>query len=832
MAIDESSPDPLLGRSIGHYKLIQRLGEGGMGVVYLAERTGEFQRRAAIKLVRYAMDAPEVRRRFLAERQMLASLSHPNIVALLDAGTTEDSLPYLVMEYVEGQPLDRYLAEHRPSLAARMELFLRICAAVEHAHRNLVVHCDLKPSNVLVLAEGTPKLLDFGIAKLLGPPAADAAQMTLGRRPFTAQYASPEQMLGHPVSTATDVYSLGVILFELLAGASPYRLDTRSDMEIASAVCYHEPRRPSTVCPQAEARALAGDLDAIVLKALRKEPQNRYGSVEQLAADLRAWREGLPVDARKGGLRYRAAKFIGRNRIAVAASTLLLLAVLGGAAGVAWEGSVAIAARARAERRFNDVRKLATFLLYDFHDAVARLPGSTPVQEMLVKRSLEYLDSLAGEASGDAELELELADAYLRLGDVQGNPYSQNLGDTAGAMASYKKALAMTDQVAFAVPGDPRLARTQAGTHQRIGDVLFQMRDMKESTRHARLAVSIFERLVRQNAKDVKARVDLAATLEGLGDQLNQGLRDTSGAVSCYRRSLEEWKAVAALDARHMRARRALAGLEMKLADVQGEQDPAGALALYRTALAALETLPDEERNAVASRRLAAVLHRKIGDAVWETGDRKASFPEYEQALAGFAALAALDPANARAQFDYAVALNGSGEGYEMVGDLASALRHYAKVADLLDGLLKTDPDNTSWRAHFSEILVRIGGLLVKTGQPAEARQQTARGLTAARELGERPETPAPELVRAARLLVLCDPADLRDPQTAIRYARRAVDLTKGKDASAFDTLAAAQIAAGDTAGARDAVAKGLALAPAGGGWVRRQLEAKQEQLK
>jgi tetratricopeptide (TPR) repeat protein/predicted Ser/Thr protein kinase len=831
----EPGSDPLLGRVVGHYRLVKRLGEGGMGVVYLAVRADEIRRRVAIKLVRFSMDAPEMRGRFHAERQMLASLTHPNIIALLDAGTTEDSLPYLIMEYVEGRPLDSYVAGQQLSMAGRVALFLQICAAVDYAHRNLVVHCDLKPSNILITEEGVPKLLDFGIAKLLRQDPGEAGYVTQGRRPFTPSYASPEQLLGKPVTTATDIYSLGVILFELLTGGSPYRFETHSDAELVSAVCFHEAQRPSACAPGAR-RELEGDLDAIVLKALRKEPENRYGSAEQLAADLRAWRDGLPVGARKGGFRYQASKFVARNRLAVAAAALVVLALLGGAAGIAWEGRVAIAAGSRAERRFNDVRKLAKFLLYDFNDAVARLPGSTPVQQMLVERSLVYLDSLAKEAAGDPELELELAEAYLRLGDVQGNPYAQNLGDTAGAMASFKKALALSDELARGAPGARSVLRSQGRAHQRIGDILFQLREMKEATSQARQAVAIFERLQRQDLNDADARVDLAVALEGLADQLWRGLSDSAGALAHYQRALSEWQALVAAQPQHMRGRRALAGITMKIADVESEKDTRGALERYRSALAGIETLPASERSTVPSRRLEAVLEQKIADALWETGDRPGCLQHYQQAIAAFAALAALDPANTRAQFDYAVALNNSGESYEALGDLPSALRAYSQVADAMDSLLKRDPGNTAWRAHLSEILVKSGGLLVKAGQRAEARRQTARGLAAARDLGERPQTPAPELIRAARLLVLAEPADLREPQTAVRYARRAVELTKGADPAAFDTLALAQIAAGDGPGAGESVARGLALVPVVAGqpapWLRRQLEDRQAELK
>jgi len=829
-------PDLMLNRRIGHYRLTERIGEGGMGVVYLAEREDEFRQRVAIKLVRCAAESPEIVARLRAERQTLAAVSHPNIVALLDGGATEDGMPYLVMEYIEGAPIDEYCLAHSLDLAARLRLFLRVCAAVEYAHRHLIVHCDLKPSNILVTADGTPKLLDFGIAKLLAPQPGSGAYMTMGaQRPFTPQYASPEQFLGKPVTTAADVYALGAILFQLLTGHGPYRFQTHSDAEMISAVCVQEPQRPSTSLETApEARRLEGDLDAIILKALRKEPQNRYSSVEQLAEDIRRHLDGRPVTARKGTFRYRASKFIRRHRVTVAAAVVVALALLGGVSGVAWQARVALAAKARAERRFNDVRKLANFLLFDFHDAVQKLPGSTPIQEILVAQSLRYLDSLAREAGGDSGLEIELVEAYSRLGDVQGNPYTPNLGDTAGAMASYRKALAIAEPLARSEPGNTRATRALAGVHLHLGDVLLLTRQTQDAAAHAREATNAFQKLAAAHPADVEAQADLASSLEGLGDQLGRGLGDSTGALDAYRKSLSHWDTALALDPTHVRARRATAGLSMKIADFEAATDQRAALSRLEKALGTLGTLPPDEQASVASRRLEASIRRHIADCLWELNDAKRALESYRQATASFAALAALDPANTRAQFDLIVVLNNAGEAFEASGDLAGALRNYAQVADNLERLVKTDPGNMGWRAHLAEILVRIGGLLMKTGQPADARHQTGRGLDAAREIADNPAAPAGELVRAARLLVSCEPKELRAPGAALRYAQRAVDLTKAGDAYALDTLAEAQIQSGRRDAAVETVTKALALAGAAqpAPWIRRSLEAKLTRLK
>jgi serine/threonine protein kinase len=341
------------GQAIGRYRIIKEIGRGGMGAVYLAERADDaYQQHVAVKVIKRGFDTDEVRRRFRNERQILACLEHPNIARLLDGGTTEDGLSYFVMEYVEGQPLNEYADAHRLSTVERLKLFRIICAAVTHAHQNLVVHRDLKPSNILVTSEGTPKLLDFGIAKLLhGDSLSEAETMTATNlRVLTPEYASPEQVRGLPVTTATDVYSLGVLLYELLTGHRPYRLKNRHPQEIERVICEEQPDRPSivithtkeaanegsetrgaSVTPQtvSEAREttpdklrrrLAGDLDNIVLMAMRKEPSRRYASVGQFSEDIRWHLEGLPVLARKDTFSYRASKFVNRNKLDVAAA--------------------------------------------------------------------------------------------------------------------------------------------------------------------------------------------------------------------------------------------------------------------------------------------------------------------------------------------------------------------------------------------------------------------------------------------------------------------------------------------------------------------------------
>ncbi len=342
------------GQTIGNYKLIKEIGRGGMGSVYLAEREDLKGRQVAIKIVRSELDSTELLRRFQTEREILAGLEHPNIAALYDSGTTDSGLPYFVMEYVEGEDIADYCDRKNVSLNDRITLFRKACAAVQYAHSRLIVHRDLKPSNILVTKDGEPKLLDFGIAKFTSNESTDKPGTATALGMMTPSYASPEQLRGETVGTATDIYSLGVILFELLTGSLPYNITGKRIDEIVRAVCETEPERPSSVVSgsfgpnartakekpretnekashsrhsaAASSKMLRGDIDNILLKALRKEPERRYSTVEQFSDDLRRHVEGLPVTARADTFSYRASKFITRNRTAVVGTGVLALA--------------------------------------------------------------------------------------------------------------------------------------------------------------------------------------------------------------------------------------------------------------------------------------------------------------------------------------------------------------------------------------------------------------------------------------------------------------------------------------------------------------------------
>jgi eukaryotic-like serine/threonine-protein kinase len=752
-----------IGRRIGPYQIVDEIGAGGMGAVYLAERTGEFRQRVALKLIRPGMDSGMFVSRFHRERQILAALDHPNIARLLDGGAADDGRPYFVMEHVAGKPLHDWCAQHAVSTEQRLRLFLDVCAAVEYAHRRLVVHRDLKPANILVTDDGTVKLLDFGIAKLLGSEtAAETVALTeMGGHLMTPEYASPEQVRGLPVTTATDIYSLGVILFELLAGRLPYAFETRSPAEVERVVATTDPPSPSAVAAQpAMARRLTGDLDVIVLKALEKEPERRYHSVEQFGADIRRHLEGAPILARPQTWRYRSGRFIRRNRIAVAAAVLVALSLTGGLAAALWQAHIARQQRARAERNFDDVRHLAQSFLFDFHDRIKDLPGSTDARNMVIQTAVDYLRRLAQEARGYQGLSRDLAEAWLRLGDVQGNPYGGNRGDAAGAIGSYKEALAIADGLVRRDPSDGTARVYLARAHRSIGEILPQEGDVAGAVPHFRAGIAAVE-----SVPDADARIELARCYEMLGDVLGHGgianLSDSAGARGVYEQALAIH--------RQSGAKRGTAVLLMKLGDLEVDSAAAEpALAHYQEAAGIFESLP--------GRREIGMIHRKIGGAYEALGRDGDAMREYGRSAENGRSMMAADPNNSQARIDYTVNLKTRADLLAKRKQYAEALPLYREALAILAPMSAAQPGNLMLRGRYTDMLLYVGDLLAKLREPAEARRLYTEGLRYSKQLADRAGSTPDDWKDYANYLIDCPIPGLADPAEAAAYARRAID--------------------------------------------------------
>jgi serine/threonine protein kinase/tetratricopeptide (TPR) repeat protein len=752
MLADETSS--MVGCRIGPYRIAREIGRGGMGTVYLATREDEqFRQEVALKLVKRGMDTDLVIRRFRNERQILANLRHPNIATLLDGGTTEDGLPYFVMEYVPGIPIDEYCTAHQLTIAQRLKLFGPVCSAVQYAHRNLVVHRDLKPSNIMVTADGVPKLLDFGIAKFLDPehPAA-LTELTLAARPMTPEYASPEQARGEPVTVASDVYSLGVLLYELLTGRRPYRFSSSLPHEVTRIICEQEPERPSTAVtrtsseargphdiglatpPAAGARRkrglepwrlrrqLRGDLDNLLLMAIRKEPERRYTSVEQFSEDIRRYLKRLPLRARPDTFLYRSTKFIRRNRLGVTAATLILLILV---------GSIVMTTRAarRAERRFNDVRTLANSFMFEFHDAIKDLPGSTPARALVVRKALQYLDGLAREGAGDASLQLELAAAYQKIGDVQGNHNFANLGDTAGAIASYHKAAAIHEALLAANPANVQARRDLAVSDIRIGDMMAQSGDATRALESYRSALAAAESALAADPTDALARRYLALSHHKVGNAL-MAAGDLTRALAHHANALALRQDLSAARPWDARARRDVSISYERVSKVcRRSGELVRALDYARKATAISEALALADPTNGEARRDVGVGYQDIGLILMKMGDLRGALEQFRKGLVIDEEMAAADPRNAGARRGLASSHTTIGDVLAGLGDMAGAAGSYRRAIALLEKLAATDPDNVEVRAEAATSHGNLGDVLLKAGDTAAAVQSYRKAL-------------------------------------------------------------------------------------------------------
>jgi tetratricopeptide (TPR) repeat protein len=577
-------------------------------------------------------------------------------------------------------------------------------------------------------------------------------------------------------------------------------------------------------------KRLSGDLDNIVMMAMRKEPRRRYASVEQFSEDLRRHLEGLPVIAHADTFGYRAGKFVRRHKAMAAAAALVALSLVAGIVATSWEARVARAERARAERRFNDVRKLANSFLFEFHTAIQNLPGSTPARRLVVQKALEYLSGLAQESAGDAVLQRELAEAYLKVGDVQGNPYVPNLGDVKGALESYRRALAISEALTRANANDFEARLCLARSHKSVAEVQPILGNTAEAAANFRKAAEIFEALSASRPGDTRVRMELASCYEVLGDVLGhtglENLSDRAGAIESYRKAMAIDEAVASGEPGNTRARRAMGIVRMKTADMQGDGgDWKAALENYRGALEILQALSTAEPANAQARRSVAMIHRKTGEALAETGDSKRALENLRAALAINERLLAADPTNVQAGMDYALSLRSTGEMLLRTGDKAGALAHFRKVLDILERQSAAEPANSMLAGRHSEMLLYTSKLLVKMGQPGEAHRLGAGGLDVAKQLADRPNAKPDNVNRYAYWLLTCEPADLRNPAAAVRYAERAVESSKGANTDYLSTLAQAYLQRGDAARAVETAERALALLPPSSP-ARREIEA------
>ncbi len=675
---------PLLdftGQRFGPYLAAEEVGRGGMSVVYRGHRAGgDFSKEVAIKVV-LLQSAAGIGQ---GETQILAGLEHPHIARLLDAGSTELGFRYLVMEFVQGQSLTAYCAGK--SEAAKLKLFLDVCGAVQYAHRALVVHRDLKPDNILVTAEGTVKLLDFGIAKMLNPVAG--AEQTRGLRAFSPNYASPEQLLGQPVTTSTDVYSLGVLLCELIAGRPPRAVDGLTLEGMVDTA-----RQSVATVP------LRGELGAIALKALQSDPAARYESAGALARDVERYLQGMPVEAQAPTWRYRARKFVGRHRVAVGLGSVAVAALLASTGVAFWQAQ-------RAEMRFNQVRELAGAVMFDLHDEVRKLPGSLEARKVIVDRSVKYLDTLAADTSASGEVKLDLARGYLRLAEIEGKDLAGvSLGRSGEALAHAVRAVEIARQVAgrngaakrvlldalesaaaaYLLRGDAKtaipfgeeamqlaekLAAADPVEKDRLGTVMKQLADIYSKSSQREKALPLFRRSLALRAKLAEETPDDLRRQQRLGEAhlwLATELwwrKEYAESEQHSRECLRLDEARYRVEPRLARANLASAALQVAMLSLRGKRFEEAIPLLERVLELRLEVAREDPKSATSALRVVAALDR-LGLAYREWGRYPEAIRYGGEALAEARRVRSLDPANAAAGWELVFAMGDLALTYE-----------------------------------------------------------------------------------------------------------------------------------------------------------------------
>jgi eukaryotic-like serine/threonine-protein kinase len=702
-AAPEMTAPSLVGRRLGPYDVTRRIGQGGMGVVYEAVRADSaYEQRVAVKTIWRGADSTVLLKRFRTERQILAGLQHPNIARLLDGGATDEGAPWLAMEYVDGVPIDAFCDDGRLNLDARLDLFRQVCAAVHFAHRNNVVHRDLKPSNVLVTPDGTVKLLDFGVAKLMDDNRLEGTLTGAGLSPFTAAYAAPEQVAGGAITAATDVYALGALLMTLLVGRPPLLLQSMAMADLLDAIRQRPARAPSVLAMEGDgdgaslsaldeiakergfasreklAKALHGKLDAIALMALRKEPERRYASVEDMGADVHRYLRHQQVQAKPDTMSYRVQSFARQRWPLVAAAVIAVSALLFAAGTSWWQTRHALEERAQAMERLREVRSMASALVYDASDRLQDVPGGTATRAALMKTALAALDRASTDAPQDPDLLRELAMAYQRAGDLLGNPTYANLGDMAGARAAYAKAITAAEALTRIAPDSVNSAWTLALVYEKAADVEAPSGQVREALAHERASLALFRK-------------------------------------------------VAATDTTRLRYLRAVGISSMKLGDLLGHPmfnnagDTASAIAAYDEANARLERAAARGDTTYSLARHRAVVRERLGRLMQERGDFPTATRWLQQSLSLRDSLVLANPGSVEVRRDVAVSL------YLLCGlhlaeqraDLAADACERSLVIRKL--LLRDYPEDTRFVRGMGIIHRRLGELHRVQQQPARA---------------------------------------------------------------------------------------------------------------
>ena len=697
LTVSDATADTTLhsGQRVGVWTVRQRIGEGGMAAVYEAVRDDlDMPKRAALKMMR-RVSTDALRRRFARERRILATLDHPNIAALLDGGTLSSGAPWFAMEFVDGVRIDQWCAQRSLDVTARMRLLLQVCRAVQFAHQRLVVHRDLKPSNILVTHEGTVKLLDFGVAKLAAS-IADGDETATGAMLLTADYASPEQLRGDPVTTASDVYSLGVIAFELLTGTRPFAMHGLGLRDMTRLTEMDAPKLSAVVSSVSATTAgfadadrlrkeLSGDLEAVVAKMLSKDVAQRYASIDEVHRDLIAWLESRPVSAQLPTVGYKMRRLAARHARTLTYTGVLLL-VGGVSVGVVrWQSQQAAKERARAAERLTEVRTLANTLVYDVNDKLAEVPGATELRASLIRTAVQSLDRASTDAPHDPALLRELAVAYQRAGDALGNPTQSNLGDLAGAMDAHTKAISIARTLVSDGPTDRNSLWVLALATEKAADVAAPFGKLDDALRYQRESSELFRRVARSDSGNARYLRAVGISALKLGDLLGHPSFVNSGnsraALSSYMDATRELDRAAAAGDTSSFVRRHQAIAQERLGRLHEELgDYGNARTALDQSLRARQALLREAPRNVQARRDVAIAHYLLCGLALAERQAERGLPDCQASLRIRTTLLSEDPNNGVLVRGMGIMHRRMGQLHAQRADTTTALREYQRA--------------------------------------------------------------------------------------------------------------------------------------------------------
>ncbi|MDE3168331.1 MAG: protein kinase [Acidobacteriota bacterium] len=812
-----AQPATRTGSRVGPYVLEKELGRGGMGVVYQATRAdGTFQRRVAIKILRRDRNGDVFLDRFQRERQILAQLNHPHIAAILDGGATSEDEPYFVMEYVDGVPITAYCDSHGLSVDRKLDLFLQICDAVQHAHRSLTIHRDLKPGNILVTEAGAVKLLDFGIAKLIDAesPLPDEAALTAAI--LTPRYTSPEQVRREPVTTSADVFALGILLYEITTGVHPFGRKDTLPHEVMRAICEDDPPAPSTVAPR-DSRHLRGELDAIVLTALRKQAAWRYPSVEQLADDVGRYRRGWPVLAKGNSASYRLRKFARRQWLPLTAATLLLFLLIAGIVSTKRQARIADDARQSAEhlraqaeqerasadreriaaeqagriaaeqqslaetrtkeveierqrerKRYGEVRSLTSSVLFDLYDGIRDLAGSTTARRLIVAKAQQQLELLSADSGNDIGVQRDLAAAYERMGELRVDPHRPNKKDAAAALDAYTHAIELRKAIARRVEAVPADRRDLALSMAKLGDGQYYAADVKQALVSYQEAWELAQSLLR-------------------ADPGNPSLRRAVAQVG-----------------------------ERRCFGVLASGNSGGAIESCRDAVATSSILAKEMPDDVEVQRIMASDEGSYANALRLSGKPQDAAVEARQALEALHHLEILAPNNAEYRRLASSADSILASSLAAVGDSEGSTKAFRRAVDSMEVAIEIDPSDLGSPLRLAVTLLDFSRKMAAGDDKAGAHDAAREAMQLLAKTAETPAAGPIEWNEYADALLKVDWPDLQQPASALSLAQKAADATGRRNPFILDTLAWAYFRSGDAAKAVQAEQAALRLLPPG----------------